>query len=436
MFRPSDLKPSASRRALGRNLALDLVAATGLGVTLALVGALLPTIARRGGLEPIGLSALAAAPFIANLLGAFAGRYGPRSPRQLALARGIGAASLLLLFVLPVPAAMIGVAMVFWMSLAFGSPFHLRLWSVMYPARLVGRMVGFIGMARAGAGALAAFGGGLLADRLGGPPAVAVAGIVGIACALAYAGLRANTTERPPMFSARDSFRALRERPVLARVTLAQGFYGGGLVAASPLYALVYVDRLDLSLADVGVIGILASASTTVAFLIWGAVADRSGPLVVLRVGAAIGLVGLLAYAVASSVVVLWLGAIAFGIASASIDVGIASAVTAYAPLQTRAAASAGLNSVTGARGIVMAFLMGALLELGIVDVTSGLLVCAAITAVGVVLYVRTVAVAASGGWAQDPGFAPASEWAGAPGSVPGEASRTVPAAARVRVPG
>ena len=43
----------------------------------------------------------------------------------------------------------------------------------MYPARLRGRVVGVIGMGRAAAGALAAFAGGLIADRLGGPPAVA-----------------------------------------------------------------------------------------------------------------------------------------------------------------------------------------------------------------------------------------------------------------------
>ena len=69
------------RRALGRNLALDLLAAVGVGVSMALVTTLLPTIARRGGLEPVGLAALAAAPFIANLLGVFAGRFGPHDRR-------------------------------------------------------------------------------------------------------------------------------------------------------------------------------------------------------------------------------------------------------------------------------------------------------------------------------------------------------------------
>ena len=68
VFRPIPQSVDRARRAVGRNLALDLVAAIGVGVTMALVASLLPTIARRGGLEPIGLAALAAAPFIANLL--------------------------------------------------------------------------------------------------------------------------------------------------------------------------------------------------------------------------------------------------------------------------------------------------------------------------------------------------------------------------------
>jgi MFS transporter, DHA1 family, staphyloferrin B biosynthesis exporter len=388
VIRPS-FQPSANQRAIGRNLALDLLVAIGVGVTMALINAILPTVARRGGLTPIGLSALAAAPFVANLLGAFAGRFGPRSTTQLALLRGAGSASLLLLFLVPTAPVMVAVAIVFWLSLSFGGPFHLRLWGSMYPARLRGRVVGVIGMGRAAAGALAAFSGGILADRIGGVNAVAVAGIVGLACAIGYVGLRAARTERPVAFSARDSVRALRERPVLGRIALAQGFYGGGLIAAAPLYALVHVDRLNLTLSDVGLIGILAAVATTVAFPVWGHVADRFGALVALRTGSAIGLLALVGYALAPNVLVLWAAAIAAGAGSASIDVGIASAVSDQTPLASRAAAMAGWNAITGARGIVAAFLMSVLLQLGVVDVTSGLLLCAVTSAFGVVLFIR-----------------------------------------------
>jgi len=417
----TSLHPSPSQRAVARNLSLDLVAAVGVGVSMALVTSLLPTIARRGGLDPLGLAALASAPFIANLLGAFAGRFGPCSPGQLALLRGGGAASLAALIVLPVPPMMVAVSLVFWLSLSFGGPFQLRLWGAMYPASLRGRVVGTIGMGRAAAGGIAAFVGGIVADRLGGPAAVAIAGAAGAACAVAYAGLRAHAAGRSPRFSARDSLRALRERPVLGRVALAQGFYGGGLIAAAPLFALVYVDRLDLSLADVGIIGVLTAASTTVAFMAWGVVSDRFGPLVAMRIGSAMGLASLVAYAVAPNVAVLWVAAIAAGAASASIDVGIAAVVSDHTPLASRAAAMAGWNAITGARGIVAAFLMSALLQMGLVDVTTGLLMCAGATAVGVVLYVRASAAApVAAGMSSTTDVAPAAARAATTPSVVG----------------
>jgi MFS transporter, DHA1 family, staphyloferrin B biosynthesis exporter len=388
LIRPS-LPSTATRRTIGRNLALDLVVAVGMGVTMALVNAILPTVARRGGLAPIGLAALAAAPFVANFLGAFAGRFGPRSTLQLTVTRGIGAGSLLVLVLVPPAPVVVAVAVVFWLSLSFGGPFHLRLWGAMYPARLRGRVVGVIGMGRAAAGALAAFGGGVLADVIGGEEAVAVAGLIGVVCAIGYVGLRAATADQPAVFSARESIRTLRERPFLARIALAQGFYGGGLIAAAPLYALVHVDRLNLTLADVGLIGILAAGATTAAFPIWGLVADRYGSLASLRAGSAIGLLAVVAYAVAPNVGVLWLAALAAGTASASIDVGIAAAVSEQTSLATRSAAMAGWNALTGARGIVAAFLMSVLIQIGLLDVTVGLLACAGTSAIGVALFAR-----------------------------------------------
>ena len=388
----SSLPGSSTPSRVARNLAFDFLAAVGVGVTAALITTLLPTVARRIGVEPLGLAALAAAPFVANLLGVFAGRLGPRSTLQLAIVRGLGAASLLALFVVPSAPVMIFASIAFWLSLSFGGPFHLRLWGSLYPARMRGRVVGFLGMGRAAAGALAAFGGGVVADRIGGPSAVALAGVVGLACAIGYVGLRADSAQRPRPFSAGDSLRALRERPVLGRVALAQGFYGGGLIAAAPLYALVNVDRLNLSLGDVGIIGILTALATTIAFLGWGALADRHGGLVAMRLGSAVGLVSLVAYALAPHVTVLWVAAVASGIGSASIELGIASLVSDQTPLASRAAAMAGWNAITGARGIVAAFLMSALLQVGLVDVTTGLLLCAAVSAIGVVLFARITA--------------------------------------------
>jgi MFS family permease len=376
-------------RPFRRNLALDLVAAIGIGVTGALVGTLLPTISRRGGLEPLGLAALAATPFLANLLGVFAGRAGPRTTRQQALVRGFGAAVLLLLPLAAVPAAVILVAMVFWLSLSFTAPFQLRLWGASYPARMRGRLVGFLGMGRAAAAGSAALAGGILADRIGGPEAVALAGAVGLVCAAAFAFFRTPATAPTVVYSARDSIRVMRERPRLGRVALAQGFYGGGIIAAGPLFALVNVDRLDMSMADVGIIGVLGAVATTVSYIAWGVVADRRGPITPMRAGSVLGLLGLVSYALAPSVALVWLASIALGVSGSSIEVGIAGVISEETPLAERASAMSGWNAFTGARGLFAPFLASGLVQVGVLSVTAALLLCAGATAVGVSLFWR-----------------------------------------------
>jgi hypothetical protein len=374
-------------RPISRSLSLDLLAAIGYGVSGALVSTLLPTIARRGGLEPLGLAVLAAAPFLTNLLSVFAGRLGPQSTSQFAFLRAVGAGSLVALLFVPGAPVIIAVAIVFWVSISFGSPFQLRFWGAMYPGRMRGRVIGFLGTGRAAAAGVAAVGGGVLADRLGGPTAVALGGVVGLLCSLAYFGFRTSTSAAPIAYSARESIRAMRARPMLQRVALAQGFFGGGFIAAGPLLALVYVDRLDLSLSDVGVIGVIGAAATTVSFLVWGTVADRFDGLAAMRWGSIIGLVGLVVYAVAPAYAVLLPAALAIGISNSSIEIGVSGVISDNTELASRAAAMSGWNAVTGARGLVAPFLMSALVQFGVVSLTVGLLVCASASALGVILF-------------------------------------------------
>ena len=59
---------AASARTLRRNVSLDVAVALSIGLTTAVAGGLVPTIARQGGLPPIGLALMAASPFLGNLL--------------------------------------------------------------------------------------------------------------------------------------------------------------------------------------------------------------------------------------------------------------------------------------------------------------------------------------------------------------------------------
>ena len=129
-----------------------------------------------------------------------------------------------------------------------------------------------------------------------------------------------------------------------------------------------------------------------VSYPLVGLLSDRFGPLVPLRAGGAFGLLAVLGYAFAPSIGLLWVASAAMGVANAAAEVGVLAVIGVQTPLSQRAAALAGWNAITGARAIVAMFAMSAALGLGLVTVTSGLLISAGIAAIGVILYFRLAA--------------------------------------------
>ncbi len=374
---------------LRRNVVLDLVSLVGVGITASVVLALLPGVARHAGLDPVGIALLAAAPFVANTLGLFANRLGPCTPRGMSLFRASGALLLVVMVFLPIPVVMAALATGFWLSLAFSNPLQQRMWGAMYPAADRGRLIGFVSTGKAAAAGMALLIGGILADRIGGMVVLAFAGGIGALCAMAASRLQVPLDPDAPRFSAHESWSAFRRRPALRQVAAAQAFYGAGLIAAGPLYALVQVDRLTLSMAEIGVIGILGAVATTLSCVAWGSMADRRGSVSVMRIGAALGLVSILLYAVAPSVIFLWLAAVIVGVANAATDMGLASVISEQVPQEERGAAVAGLNALTGARGIFAPFVAAIVVQAGILSLTQALLLCAATTGIGTLLYLR-----------------------------------------------
>lgn len=379
----------SDQSALRRNVVLDLISLVGVGITVSIVASLLPGITRHAGLDPVGIAFLAAAPFVANLLGLFAGQLGPRTQRGLSWFRAGGALLLVVMFLLPIPMVMAALATGYWMALAFSSPVQQRLWGAMYPAAQRGRLIGTVQTGRSAAAGAAVLIGGILADRIGGMTVVAFAGIVGALCAMASSRIQAPIAEDARRFSPRESWAAFRSRPGLVQVGAAQTFYGGGLIAAGPLYALVQVDRLGLSIADIGVLGILGSVAATVACVVWGSIIDRRGAIWIMRFGGFLGFLSIALYAAAPSVTYLWLAAIIAGVASASTDLGIAAVISEQVPQQERGAAVAGFNGLTGARGMIAPFVASLVVQFGLLDVSQALVLCAVTTGIGAVMYFR-----------------------------------------------
>ena len=155
----------------------------------------------------------------------------------------------------------------------------------------------------------------------------------------------------------------------------------------APLYPFVQVDRLALSLAEVGVLGILVSGATTLASIPWGSRIDRAGGLRVFQLGSLFGVVALALYAWAPGYLALCGAAVATGICNASVEVGTQAVISEHVATGDRAAAMAGWSAVYGLRGIVILFVGTTLVALGVVDVSGGIALGACLTLVGALLY-------------------------------------------------
>ena len=213
-----------SARALRRNLAFDVVVAMGYGLTVTVALSLIPTIARQAGLDPIGLAVMAAAPFVGNLLSAFAGRIGPQDVRGFAVLRVVSALLLLAVAFAPSAGLIVIAVGLFHLFLSFGTPFQTRLWGAMYPTRVRARALGVLGTARYAAAGIAAVAVGALADRFGVPLAVSLAGLVGAGFAAAAFALRSGQPLPTRRYSPREAVTTLTTRPETASAARCPAF--------------------------------------------------------------------------------------------------------------------------------------------------------------------------------------------------------------------
>ena len=365
----------------------DLASAIGIGAVMAVVGALLPAAARQQGLGALGLALLAALPFAANLLSLLAGRIGPRTPAQLALLRMAGASALVLVALMPHPAVIALATFAFWASFVLGVPLQQRLWSGMYPASERGRLIGIVGTGRFTAATAALLIATLFAGGAHDGLILIAIAFVGAIAATATARLRPPDDEPIAPFSVAESLRSIGRHKVLQRLTLAQLFFGAGLVASPPLIAMVYVDRLALTLDEVALAGLVLFATRAVAVGPWGRLAVRVGGLRTAAIGSGFAVAGLLGFAAAGELSMVLLASAAIGAAGAAIEVAWPVVIAENAEPEAQAAAAAGLTAIMGARGLIVPFVMMAPIALGLISVTAGLVIAASVTLAGAVLY-------------------------------------------------
>ncbi len=374
---------------LQRNLALDLSSAVGLGTTMAIVGVLLPSVARREGLDTMGLAALAALPFLASLLTLFAGRIGPRSPARLAAFRAAGALGLLLVLIAPHPLLIAAATFGFWISFALGAPLQQRIWATIYPSADRGRLLGYVGTGRFAAGTVALLAITLAATTSGWVPVVAVVAAVGAVSSLAVSRLSVPDVESGQAFSARGSIRSVVGTPMIRRIATAQLLFGGGLMAAPALIAMVHVDRLGLAISDIALAGLLSYGSTAATIGLWGRFAGRAGALATIFAGTVLGAMAIGVFALAPDFTSVLVATLLLGTSNAAVNAAWPLLIADHAALGEQASVAAGLNAIMGLRGLVTPFVVMAPVYLGLIDETGGLAICLVAASTGAVLYAR-----------------------------------------------
>jgi MFS family permease len=404
-------------RSVQRNLSFDVASWVGFGITSALLGSMLPAIARRDGIDAVGVAILAAIPYGASLLGVMAGRIGPRIPAELSALRAAGAIALALVLLGSGVMWVVVAATLFWLSHFFGMPTQQRMWGVVYPESSRGRLLSVVSTGRYAAAGAALLVGGFLASESDGALVIAAGGLVGAVLALATSRIATPDLGAVEPFSAKRAIRSILDHPRVRQVTMAHALFGGGMATAVPLVTLVQVDRLDLGFASIGITGMAGAAATLVSILAWGAIADRRGTVPVLQAAGILGVAGLALFAVAADHAAVIAASVLVGVSNGAVEVAFALLIANHVPAMHQAATTAGSNAVFGIRGLIAPVLVVTLIQVGVLDLDSALALCVVAAIGGACLYLR-----AAGG----------RETSGAPlASVVGRITR--PVAGRVR---
>lgn len=259
----------------------------------------------------------------------------------------------------------------FWLLETFPSPAYARIIQHIYPDAVRGKVLSLIRMGMVAAILLSTPLAGWLLDEVGYRVLFPIAALCGIAAALAFARLRVDEGALPPRHPQSMSalINIVRTNRRFALYLLGFAVYGLGAMMGYAFYAIVQVDRLQLSYTQIGLLGLAQSVAWLLSFLYWGRQVDLRGGIWVTQMNCAIAVVIPLSYIWADTGWMLLPAFIAQGIISAGIDLGLINAGIQLAEPGYVAEYAAVQATVVGLRGIVAPILGVLLLRLGMPDV-------------------------------------------------------------------
>lgn len=355
-----------------RNMVVELLASVAYGIFYAAAIQYIPVVLRRLGASSELLALYTAQTYLGSILTSLSiVLMRRRRPKSFVVFCWALARSLFVLFALVTQVYwLLAVTALFWLLESFPSPGYTRIIQVIYPERLRGQVISVVRLGMVTAILLATPLAGWALDHFGYRVLFPLAGLMGLSATWLFSKLHVDEGPLPPRQTRAVSslWQLVRHNRPFAIHLLSFAVYGLGGLLGYPLYAIVQVDRLQLSYTEIGFLGVAQSAAWLVGFLIWGRVVDRKGGLPVLRINQLISVIVPLAYLWATDGWMLLPAFIVQGLINAGVDVGLISTCLQLAERDKVVEYAAVQATVVGLRGIITPFLGAALLRLGVAD--------------------------------------------------------------------
>jgi MFS family permease len=354
------------------NLRIEAVAAIAFGIFYAGAISFLPVVLRRLGASSELLALYVAQTYAGSVLASFSVMLmRGRRPKAFAMTFWLVGRSLFILAALISQAGwLLVLTAAFWLLEAFPGPAYTRIMQAIYPNPYRGRALGIVrvGMVLAMIAATPVAGWAL--DRFGHQVILPLAGLFGLSSTLLFSRIRVDDQVYTPQGGRAlggiwDILLADRR---FGLYMLGFSLYGLGFLVGMPFFAIVQVDRLQLSYTTIGYLGLLQSLFWLLGNIFWGRLIDQRGAIWVLRANVGVAMIIPLAYIWAANGWMLIPAFIVQGIIAAGMDLGIISTGIELADPERVAEYSALQATVIGIRGIIGPFLGTALVGLGLSD--------------------------------------------------------------------
>ncbi|HEX9371903.1 MAG TPA: MFS transporter [Roseiflexaceae bacterium] len=355
-----------------RNLRIETAASVAYGVFYAAAVSFMPVVLRRLGASATLLAIYTAQTYLGSVLSTL-GVLMMRRRRPKVFAATcwlIGRSLLLPTFLIARAGWLLMLTAAFWLLEAFPAPAYARVVQAIYPARYRGRALAVVRTGMVLALLVTTPLAGLGLDHLGYRVLFPIAGLVGILATLTFTRLRIDERAQPQQQarSLGGVWRILGQNRRFARYLFGFAVYGLGFLMGFPLFAVVQVDRLQLTYTTIGALSLAQSLFWLLGNMVWGRLVDRYGGMWVLRANVGIAVLVPLTYIWAFNAWTLLPAFVVHGIISAGVDLGLISTGIELADPGSVAEYSALQATIIGLRGMLAPFVGVGLLGLGLTD--------------------------------------------------------------------